>query len=89
MRHIKIIKSISLIIVLFLITSCSNNSAMKPEDFKNKDNIVLNPEDNNELLSFRIQRNTRLAKRVYREYQFLEDHDNLQRTNLVDISYSY
>ena len=37
MRHIKIIKSISLIIVLFLITSCSNNSAMKPEDFKNKE----------------------------------------------------
>ena len=37
MRHIKNIKSISLIIVLFLITSCSNNSAMKPEDFKNKE----------------------------------------------------
>ena len=37
MRHIKIIKSISLIIVLFLITSCSNNSAMKPEDFKSKE----------------------------------------------------
>ena len=37
MRHIKIIKSISLIIVLFLITSCSKNSAMKPEDFKNKE----------------------------------------------------
>ena len=37
MRHIKIIKSISLIIVLFLITSCSNNSVMKPEDFKNKE----------------------------------------------------
>ena len=37
MRHIKIIKSISLIILLFLITSCSNNSAMKPEDFKNKE----------------------------------------------------
>ena len=37
MRHIKIIRSISLIISLFLITSCSNNSAMKPEDFKNKE----------------------------------------------------
>ena len=37
MRHIKIIKPISLIIVLLLITSCSNNSAMKPEDFKNKE----------------------------------------------------
>ena len=37
MRHIKIIKPISLIILLFLITSCSNNSAMKPEDFKNKE----------------------------------------------------
>ena len=37
MRHIKIIKSISLIISFFLITSCSNNSAMKPEDFKNKE----------------------------------------------------
>ena len=33
----KIIKSISLIILAFLITSCSNNSAMKPEDFKNKE----------------------------------------------------
>ena len=37
MRHIKIIKSISLIISFFLITSCSINSAMKPEDFKNKE----------------------------------------------------
>ena len=37
MRHIKIIKPISLIILLFLITSCSNNSAMKPEDFKGKE----------------------------------------------------
>ena len=36
MRHIKIIKSISLIISLFLITSCSNNSAMKPQDFIQK-----------------------------------------------------
>ena len=36
MRHIKFIKSISLIIILFLITSCSNNSAMKPTDFKDK-----------------------------------------------------
>ena len=33
----KIIKSISLIILAFLITSCSKNSAMKPEDFKNKE----------------------------------------------------
>ena len=37
MRHLNIIRSISLIISLFLITSCSNNSAMKPEDFKNKE----------------------------------------------------
>ena len=37
MRYFKTIKSISLIISLFLITSCSNNSAMKPEDFKNKE----------------------------------------------------
>ena len=36
MHHTKIIKSISLIICAFLITSCSNNSAMKPEEFKNK-----------------------------------------------------
>ena len=36
MQNIKIIKSISLIICALLITSCSNNSAMKPEDFKNK-----------------------------------------------------
>ena len=33
----KIIKSISLIILAFLITSCSKNSAMKPEDFKDKE----------------------------------------------------
>ena len=37
MRHINIIRSILLIISTFLITSCSNNSAMKPEDFKNKE----------------------------------------------------
>jgi len=37
MCHLKIITSILLIISLFLITSCSNNSAMKPEDFKNKE----------------------------------------------------
>ena len=37
MRHINIIRSILLIISIFLITSCSNNSAMKPEDFKNKE----------------------------------------------------
>ena len=37
MHHLNIIRSILLIITLFLITSCSNNSAMKPEDFKNKE----------------------------------------------------
>ncbi len=37
MRQLKIISPISLIILLFLITSCSNNNAMKPEDFKNKE----------------------------------------------------
>ena len=37
MCHLKIIRSISLIISLFLITSCSNDSAMKPEDFKDKE----------------------------------------------------
>ncbi|MBD1148237.1 MAG: hypothetical protein CBD61_01730 [Pelagibacteraceae bacterium TMED201] len=37
MRHIKMTKSIILIISIFLITSCTNNSAMKPEDFKNKE----------------------------------------------------
>ena len=33
----KNIKSIILIILLFLTTNCSKNSAMKPEDFKNKE----------------------------------------------------
>ncbi len=33
----KILKAISLLILALLITSCSNNSAMKPEDFKNKE----------------------------------------------------
>ena len=37
MRHLNIIRSILLIISFFLITSCSNNKAMKPEDFKNKE----------------------------------------------------
>ena len=37
MQNFKLIKSISLIICAFLITSCSKNSAMKPEDFKNKE----------------------------------------------------
>ena len=30
-------KSIILIISIFLITSCSKNNSMKPEDFKNKE----------------------------------------------------
>ena len=37
MQYIKFIQSILLIISLFLITSCSKNSSMKPEDFKNKE----------------------------------------------------
>ena len=37
MRHIKFVNSILLIILLFLITSCSDNIAMKPEEFKNKE----------------------------------------------------
>jgi len=37
MRNIKLFKSILLIISLILITSCSKNSSMKPEDFKNKE----------------------------------------------------
>ena len=37
MRDKKLFKSILLIISLILITSCSNNSAMKPEDFKDKE----------------------------------------------------
>ena len=36
MRKITNFKSILLIISLFLITNCSNNSSMKPEDFKDK-----------------------------------------------------
>ena len=41
MRHIKFANSILLIISMFLTTSCSDNSAMKPEDFKNdKGNLV-------------------------------------------------
>ncbi len=36
MRNNKFIKPILLIISLILITNCSNNNSMKPEDFKNK-----------------------------------------------------
>ena len=37
MIKLKNSKSILLIIFLFLTTNCSQNSAMKPEDFKNKE----------------------------------------------------
>jgi hypothetical protein len=37
MIKLKNSKSILLIIFVFLITNCSKNSAMKPEDFKNKE----------------------------------------------------
>ena len=37
MFNTKLIRSILLIIPLFLITNCSKNNAMKPEDFKNKE----------------------------------------------------
>ncbi len=36
-NFLKLLNSILLIISLFLITNCSNNSSMKPEDFKNKE----------------------------------------------------
>ena len=37
MTKFKNFKSILLIISLFLITNCSNKSAMKPKDFQNKE----------------------------------------------------
>ncbi len=37
MRDIKLFRAILLIISLFLFTSCSKNSSMKPEDFENKE----------------------------------------------------
>ena len=37
MRDIKFFKPFLLIISLILITSCSKNSSMKPEDFKDKE----------------------------------------------------
>ena len=37
MSYFKSIKSILLIISIFLITNCSNNNSMKPEDFKGKE----------------------------------------------------
>ena len=37
MYKTKMIKAILLLISFFLITNCSNNSSMKPEDFKNKE----------------------------------------------------
>ena len=37
MRDIKYLKSILLIISVMLFTSCTKNSSMKPEDFKNKE----------------------------------------------------
>jgi hypothetical protein len=37
MLNINFIRSISLIIILILITSCTNNSSMKPEDFINEE----------------------------------------------------
>ena len=37
MFQIKLFQSISLIILTILITSCTNNNSMKPEDFNNKE----------------------------------------------------
>ena len=37
MRKVKFLRSILLITSLILITSCSKNSSMKPEDFKGKE----------------------------------------------------
>ena len=44
MRHINIFRSILLIILIFLITSCSNSSAVKPEEFKNKEPKLVSEE---------------------------------------------
>lgn len=59
-----------------------------PDEFKNKDNIVLKPEESGEtLLTFTISGNTKLPKKSYREYNYIEDLGNLQRTNLVSVNY--
>ena len=58
-----------------------------PNSLKNNDNVVLNPEDNQPILSFIIDSNTHLPKNTYREYQYLEDLGNLQNTNIVAVDY--
>ena len=60
-----------------------------PENFKNKDNLVLKPDGCGEnILSFSINRNSRLSTNTYREYKYLEDHYNLQKTNMVLVEYN-
>lgn len=59
-----------------------------PKSFKNKDNIVLNPEESGEtILNFTICGNCKLPKRSYREFNYVEDLGTLQKTNLVTINY--
>ena len=58
------------------------------DEFKNNDNIVLKPDGCGEnILSFNINRNTQLSHGTYREYRYLEDHFNLQQTNIVTVEY--
>ena len=59
-----------------------------PDNFKDKDNLVLKPDGCGEsILSFIINRHTRIPLCTYREYQYLEDHYSLQKTNMVVVDY--
>lgn len=62
-----------------------------PPSLKSKEGIVLDPDTNEELFEFIIF-NTELSllpKKIYREYTFIESHQDLQYSNEVDLGYSY
>ena len=58
-----------------------------PNYLKNKDNIVTKPDSYEQLEEYQIFDNTYLKEGIYREYIFLEDHGNLQKTYNVNAIY--
>jgi hypothetical protein len=59
-----------------------------PEYWKNKDGIIVDPDNGGELMEFTLfpdKSNNSNNSRTYREYNYLADHDTLQQTHEVEI----
>lgn len=56
-----------------------------PEYYKNKDGIIVDPDSGGELMEFTLFPGKEERSRTYREYNYLPEHDALQKSWEVEI----